>query len=225
METGDSEVGRTPVGLRSHRVHWFAGRTHEVLDDLAASPAWALTPAQRRETIAELIALKDRLDAVLGEVVAAADHADDAAVQGAVNTAALVRGATRVTGAEASRLVRDAQVLRDHDRVRDALASGAIRREQAVVIAAAVDALPDEVADRRDQAEQHLLECAREHDAKALRGLGRYLLEVVAPDRADELIARALEREEAEARRSTYLKTWSDGQVGAWPARRAFTSW
>src|SRR5262245_16222351 len=113
MESGDFEEGRrTPVGARSHRVHWFAGRTHEVLDDLAPSPAWALTEVERRETIAELVALRDRFDALLLEVVAEADHADDARAQGAVNTAALIRGATRVTGAEASRLVREARSLR-----------------------------------------------------------------------------------------------------------------
>ena len=49
------------------------------------------------------------------------------------------------------------------------------------------------------------------HDAKTLRVLGKHLLEVVAPDRADELIARRLEREEAEARRTASLTTWEDG--------------
>ena len=34
---------------------------------------------------------------------------------------------------------------------------------------------------------------------------------MVAPDQADALIARHLEREEAEARKTCFLKTWSDG--------------
>ena len=211
METGDLDGTRTPVALRAHRVHWFAGRTHEVLDDLAASPAWALTVAERRETIAELVALKDRVDGLLLDVVAEADHADDATACGATTTAALVRGATRLTGAEATRLVRDATTLQAHDPVRVALAAGAIRREQAMVIAAAVDALPDEVHDRREAAEAHLLAEAATHDAKTLRGLGTYLLEVIAPDQADALIAHALDREEARARRTASLTTWDDG--------------
>ena len=209
---GDQERGRTPVTARSHRVHWFAGRTHDVLDDLGAAPVWALSVAERRETIAELVALKDRIDALMLEVVAEADRSDDATAGGAVNTAALVRSATRLTGPESSRLVRTARTLESHDLVREALAAGEIRVQQATVIGAAVDALPEEVADRRGAATSHLLAEAATHDAKALRALGKYLLEVVAPDRADALIAAQLEREEAEAARTAYVKTWSDGQ-------------
>ena len=92
-----------------------------------------------------------------------------------------------------------------------ALAEGVIHTEQATAIAAAVDALPAELADRAPQAEAHLLSLANRHDARALRALGRHLLEVVAPDQADVLIARHLDREEAEARTTSFLKTWSDG--------------
>ena len=43
--------GRTPVVQRHHRVHWFSGRLHEVLDDLmalqrAATPAEGPAPEQ-----------------------------------------------------------------------------------------------------------------------------------------------------------------------------------
>ena len=76
---------------------------------------------------------------------------------------------------------------------------------------AAVDALPPEVVDRAPDAEAHLLSLADRHDARALRALGRHLLEVIAPDQADALIARQLDREEAEAHKTCYLNTWSDG--------------
>ena len=81
---------------------------------------------------------------------------------------------------------------------------GVIHTEQATAIAAAVDALPAELADRAPQAEADLLSLANRHDARALRALGRHLLEVVAPDQADALIARHLDREEAEARTTSF---------------------
>ncbi len=93
-----------------------------------------------------------------------------------------------------------------------ALAAGGVHTAQAEVIVAAVDALPAEVADQREEAEAHLLALAADHDSTALRALGRYLLEVIAPEQADALIARRLEAQEAEARRAAYLRTWSDGQ-------------
>jgi hypothetical protein len=205
------ECFRTPVPLRRNRVHWFAGRTHEVLDELGQPATWAMTPHERGETVAELLALRSRIDAQLFAVVADADRADDAASIGATNTAAWVRAASGVSSARATRLVRQSRAVEAHECTHTALAEGAIHTEQAMEIVAAVDRLPSEVSDQAQAAEQHLLECADEHDARALRALGLHLLEVVAPERADELIARRLEKEEAEARRKSHLKTWSDG--------------
>ena len=170
-----------------------------------------MTPHEHGETIAELLALRSRIEAHLFAVVADADRADVAASAGATSTAAWVRAGSGVTGAEATRLVRQARAIESHPPTHTALAQGVIHTEQATVIVAAVDALPAEVADHALDAETHLLAAAEQHDARALRGLGRHLLEVIAPDQADALIARHLEREETEARKTCFLKTWSDG--------------
>ena len=208
LDAGDFRI---PVRLRGNRLHWFAGRAHEVLDEIGQPPTWAMTPHEHGETIAELLALRSRIEAHLFTVVADADRADVAAPAGATSTAAWVRAATGVTGAEATRLVRQARTIESHPATHTALARGEIHTEQATVIVAAVDALPAEVADRAPDAEAHLLAVAEQNDARALRGLGRHLLEVLAPDQADLLIARHLEREETEARTTCFLKTWSDG--------------
>jgi hypothetical protein len=120
-----------------------------------------------------------------------------------------VRAGSGVTGAEATRLVRQARALESHPSTQAALAAGVIHTEQATVIVAAVEALPAEVAYRAPAAEAHLLALADHHDARALRALGRHLLEVVAPEQADALIARQLEREETEARTTCYTTPWS----------------
>jgi len=72
------------------------------------------------ETVAELVALRARIDAQLFAVLADADRADVAAEAGAINTAAWLRGITGLTGAEATRLVRQAVALEGHDPTRDA---------------------------------------------------------------------------------------------------------
>ena len=207
----DTECYRTPVPLRGNRLHWFAGRSHEVLDDLGRPATWAMTPHERGETVAELVALQDRVEAQLLDLIADAQRAEVAAQSGATNTAAWLRQVTGLTGAACTRMVKRAEALESHDQTREALRAGAIHSEQATEIVAAVDALPQEVADQAAQAEAHLLGLAQEHDAKALRALGKHLLEVVAPDQADELIARKLEQEEREAARTTHLRTWKDG--------------
>ena len=211
MATGVLERERTPVALRSNRVHHFAGRAHEVLDALGDASTWALTPAERAETVAELEALEDRARARKLALIAEADETSVAADTGCTSTAAWVRAATGVTGTQAHRAVRQARAMQAHPATATALAAGSLRTEQALVITQAVDALPEEVADQKPEAEAHLLAAAREHDAKALRVLGKKLLEVIAPDRADELIAQQLEAEEKRARDHAFIKTWSDG--------------
>ncbi len=161
--------------------------------------------------VAELLSLRSRIDAQVAGLVADADRADDAASMGATNTAAWLRAASGLTATEAARLVKRARALESHPETVAGLATGQIHTAQAEVIVTAVDGLPDEVADQRQLAEAHLLALAAEYDAKALRALGGHLLEVVAPDQADALLARQLEAEEAEARRTAYLTTWSDG--------------
>ena len=62
-----------------------------------------------------------------------------------------------------------------------------------------------------DTAEQRLLAEAVHHDAKALKVLGRHVLEVVAPEVAEEHERRLLEDEERRARERTRLTMSEDG--------------
>lgn len=81
------------------------------------------------------------------------------------------------------------------------------------MIVEAVDALPTDLVDTETvgRAEAFLLREARHHDAKALRVLGRRLLEVVAPEVADAEEARRLEAEEAAARARASFTMSDDG--------------
>src|SRR5215210_1573408 len=111
--TGDAGNGGppTPVPSRGHRLHWFAGRTNEVLDELGEPVVWAMTPAEQTETVAELAALEARVRARLLVLLAEAERGDVAATTGAVDTAAWVRQVTGLTGVESTRLVKQALAL------------------------------------------------------------------------------------------------------------------
>lgn len=100
-----------------------------------------------------------------------------------------------------------------HPDVGRALAAGDLTLDQAQVIVDAVEALPTDPVetDTIVKAEAFLLEKASEHDARALRILGRRLLEVLDPEAADAEEARRLEKEEADARAAASFTMSEDG--------------
>ena len=84
--------------------------------------------------------------------------------------------------------------------------TGAVAVEQARVIARALDDLPvdlDPEVGRR--AEEHLTRLAADFPPGLLRRLGRRVLEVVAPEVAEEQERKALENAELRAREATFL--------------------
>jgi hypothetical protein len=106
--------------------------------------------------------------------------------------------------------VLDASPVLDH-----AVAAGEVNPEQAVVIGKAVNALPEEVrADLAADAEATLVEQAASLDPYYLGKVGDHLLSIVAPQLAEALEAKALEKLEAQAHaaRSLTLSRHGDGQ-------------
>ncbi len=82
--------------------------------------------------------------------------------------------------------------------------SGQVTWEQAAVLVRSLDELPADLdPELRAKAEAHLLGEAGHFDPTALRRLGHGLLEVIAPDVADQHEAEALAAEEARARAAT----------------------
>ncbi|GAB3083221.1 hypothetical protein GCM10027215_27710 [Nocardioides zeae] len=95
--------------------------------------------------------------------------------------------------------------------------TGTVNTEQADVIVKALDALPDELPDQlRLQAEETLVGFAADHDAKALRTLGKKILTVIAPEVGEAHEAALLEKEEREARAASRLSMVSDGLGRVW---------
>ena len=219
---------RTPVAQRTHRVHCFAGRAHEVLDDLLGVDGDGfvslseLGVSATRESIVELSRVQDRIEALKAKLL---DHGDilsigtapdengDTPAIPATTTAAWYAGAVRIPARAAKQTVKVARRLEDaFHATRRALGSGHIDADQAAVIVEAVDALPDiVVGSERRHAEQHLLGLAATYDAQDLKKLARHLLDVIDPDGLDEYLAKKLDEEEARAARTCFLDMRDDG--------------
>jgi hypothetical protein len=196
-----------------HLISRFSSRLHAVLDGLLEVPAWSMTAEEQRRALVELARAEARIAGLRLRVLAAADGADVAAESAATSTAAWVAHETRQVRASAHADLRLAKHLDGScAATREALAGGRLDREQAEVIVRAVDRLPKSVgAADRERAEKHLVDLAGEHDAKALKLLGRRVFEVIDPVAADLEDDRRLAAEEAAAERKTYFHLRDNG--------------
>ncbi len=161
------------VGLRSE------------LSSLAGSPVWGMSTADTEAGLVEVAALATQVAQLQLRLLNHAERVDVGVSVGATSAANWLAHTTRTTRPAVHRAARLASRLEDaHAAVDEALAAARINVEQAHVIVDAVDALPADFVDAetRDEAEAFLLREARDHDAKALRIMGRRLLEVAAPD-------------------------------------------
>lgn len=164
----------------------FGERLGSLLDEVGSAPAWSLTP--------------DEMTALLPALTRARQ--------------AWWAGETRMRRAAAHALVKLGRALdEEHPITGEALARGDVMVEQARVIVAAIDALPEDLVDAelRQRAEKDLVALAEHHDARELRVLGRRILEVLAPEIAEEVERRLLEREESRARETSRFTMGDDG--------------
>jgi hypothetical protein len=195
-----------------HRVAALARRCGEELGAVVEVPLWSMTAVEAGETLVMLTRARAQLDELLMRVLRHAAMVGTGLEAGATSTTNWWSHATRTTRAEAHRVARLAGGLERHESVRVALAAGSIRTDQAAVIVESVDALPDGVAvGVPGEATAFLVEQAGEHDAKALRVLGRRVLEVLDAVAADAEEARRLAAEEAHARAVASFTMTDDG--------------
>ncbi len=195
-----------------HQVASATAQLRDIVDTLVDVSVWSMDAAETASTLVELTRLESQVMELRSRVAAHADELQAGSDVGATSTANWLAHQTRQTRPAAARTVRLGYDLATHDHVRDALARGDLRVDQARVIIGAVAALPDDLdPDLVIRAERHLVAAAAEHDARTLKILGRRLLEVVAPEVADAHEADLLEKEEAKAAQATRLTMTDDG--------------
>ncbi len=132
---------------------------------------------------------------------------DVAAEHGARDVSGWLARAVRAEPARLRAEERLAGALERYAATGRAMASGAVNLEQARVIAAALDDLPDRLGtDVRERAERDLIALAADFGPADLRRLGAAILHTAAPDVADAEDARRLEEQERAAQERTCLR-------------------
>ena len=165
-----------------------------------------MRPTDKQAALMQLTRVEAQLAALRMRLMAASD--DIAEEQGARDVAAMVTHHTRTDAAANRRDLGLAQALdRRWEQVATAMATGEVNVAQARVIVHALDQLPhDQVpAEVLARAEAHLVAEAAHFGPRELRLLGRRVLEVVAPDIAEQHEAEQLAAEEQRAWRRTSL--------------------
>ena len=202
----------TATANHPHRVCSAVAGARSELSSVADAPVWSMDTTETTAALAEIQSAKAQLAELEARLLTHADRLEVAGSTAASSTANWHAVATRTTRVAAHRAMRTARGLDQHEPTRAALAHGALSLEQAEVILRALEELPADLdPDVATQAEARLLDLAADHDAKALRVLGRRILEVVSPETADAHETRLLEKEERAAAAATRLTLWDDG--------------
>ena len=179
------------------------------LHDIADLGLWTLGPAETDANLSALAQLRHQVDELELRHAHHAARLSLGTATGATDTANHWANQTRQTKRDTKRRMQLAHALdADHEPVRDAMAAGLVSEEQAAVIVRGVEALPVE---HRSDAEAHLIELAAEHDPVALRRLAARILEVVAPEIAEDHERRAWERQEGLAEEACRFTIADDG--------------
>jgi hypothetical protein len=174
----------------------------DLLDEAGQSNAWSMTPSELQHSLPRLTRVRNRLTEIELRVLAQADRANVGDDVGATNTPAWFAHVTGQRVPAAHGQARLAARLDDHATSREALSSGRINPDQARAVLDAIDALPTDLVGPEiiADAERHLvglgdLDGDARLDPNALRIAGRRILEVVAPDVADQHEKDALDKD------------------------------
>ncbi len=166
----------------------------------------SLTDRQQLDLIADLLRVQSRLSGVLHTIVGEVDRNEAAQTAYGVPTASWLAAELRYTRSQACAMVHHAKDLDRFGSVGDALRDGRANQFQARAVTDVLRKLPDDLpADAQEQAQETMVGFCDEFDSQHLKGLAHHLLELVAPEVADEVEAARMERERRAALRNRHL--------------------
>lgn len=168
---------------------------------------------EERVRLAELaLSIAGRLQGFAGVLVAEADRVSAPQAVVGVGTLSWLHDAHRLTRREAGTLLKDAQELAGSPALRNAVLTGDATPLQARAVTRVLAKLPDDLpVPSVRQAEELMVGFCAQFDSHELSRLSRHLLEVIAPETAEESTQRRLERELRVARAARFLSFRSDG--------------
>ena len=159
--------------------------------DLANRPAWAATAADSVTVVTALQTVIGQLTAIQAAHIHELNARGYPGQQGATSMAVWLRDALRISIHTAHRLTALAALTDTRPEVVAAVADGAVSVEQAAVIDAALSDLPRDLDPEINTICQRvLLDEARVFEPGALRRIGERVLAHVAPEVAEEALAR-----------------------------------
>ncbi|MDO5500979.1 MAG: DUF222 domain-containing protein, partial [Propionibacteriaceae bacterium] len=180
------------------------------------------------EALLELLTATDRLvsiaEAARAAVIREAEAREAAAHHAACSTTTWLLRTHAHTRAKARKIVTDAGKVGTFPALVEAANAGTVSSAQAAAIAHTLAELPDDLPPAPDgttaleQAAATMIGFAAEHDPHALLTLGWRLLETIAPERAEEILADQLERDEQRAINKRGVRLYPDHH-GSWTLR------
>ncbi len=172
----------------------------------------SLADRQQLDLLADLISAQSRLTGVVHSVLCAVDRTDAAMTAYGVPTVSWLAGELRYTRAQASAMLHQARDLDRFSQIGDALRSGRVNDRQAVTVTQVLRRLPTDLAVAAEaEAQATMVGFCDTFDSQHLAGLSRHLLEVVAPEVAEEAEAEWLDRDLRDAQRDRHLNFIDDG--------------
>ena len=190
---------------QGHPVVAAVAAVESALKDVADVDPGFMRTADKKVALIGLDRVASQLEELRLRVLGAAE--DVAMEEGARDAAGWLAHQARSDRGRARRDLRLARALENRwHRTARALREAEVNRDQVEVVVAALEALPDHVdVEVVAQAEERLVAEAGRFGPRQLRILGRRILDLVAPEVAEDAERRALEREEAHAEKATFL--------------------
>ncbi|MDN4162300.1 HNH endonuclease signature motif containing protein [Nocardioides abyssi] len=198
----------------AHPVCRAVAKSRKKTRSACGSQLWQMSDTEVSTALLEATRLRAQVEALELRLAAEADRRAVGDKVGATDTASWWGHETHQDRPAAKRRIRLAESLDRHAPTSAALMEGAISVDHARVITDCIDRLPDDLPDLTipERAEKHLLNEALDVTPKTLAILAKHVLTVVAPEIGEERDARALEREEREARANAWLTMCPDGK-------------
>lgn len=165
----------------------FTAGVSGLLDRLDCGSAVLLADRDQLGVVAGLLGVQSRLAGVLASVLQTVEASEAAMRAHGTTTVTWLAGELRYTRREASALVYQTRDLARFSQVHEALVEGTASEPQVRAITRVLRKLPDDLGvDAERHAQTTMVGYCDQFDSQALAGLGRHLLEVVAPEVAEE---------------------------------------
>jgi len=182
-----------------------------------AGPVWSLSDGEITGEVAGVFTVMQKLAARFVSLLGEAGGRQIPQELGAANLTAWLTSSLAMSGAEAGRWVKLARLLPQAPAAAQALTAGEVNLEQARVIAQTVTDLPREVGEQAKTRAGDVLTKLAVGQRLRPEVLGKHremILELVAPEVAEDHLRKDLERAERSAheRREFTLSPYGDGE-------------